>query len=69
MTVSLACHNRVDPSISVNRNVTVPDGGLTTTAFHANRSPHAVDGKCGGFRSSVAGLLTAGEGNQRRGPA
>jgi hypothetical protein len=31
----LVSHRRVDPSISVNRKVTVPDAGPTPTACHA----------------------------------
>jgi hypothetical protein len=36
MADSPACQSRVDPSISVNRNVTVPVGALTATTPYAN---------------------------------
>jgi hypothetical protein len=39
ITSGLDSHNLVDPSMSVNKNVTVPDGALTPAASHARKPP------------------------------
>jgi hypothetical protein len=42
MALASASHRRVDPSTSVNKNVTAPDGAAaadTLTGFHKQRSP------------------------------
>ena len=39
---SSSCHSRVDPSMSVKRNVTVPDGPAIGPSSHAE-----VPGRCG----------------------
>jgi hypothetical protein len=35
MAAGVDSHRRVDPSTSVNKNVTVPDGTPTPTVWHA----------------------------------
>jgi hypothetical protein len=41
MAASFNCHSRVEPTISVNRNVTVPDGAPITTQC-ATRPPRPL---------------------------
>src|SRR4051812_21235408 len=47
MSAECACHNRVEPCTSVNRNVTFPEGGCTAAAF-ATTSGHGARRERGG---------------------
>ena len=54
MVEGVDSHRRVDPSTSVNRNVTVPDGAPTTKVSHtaSRRAPN-------GSRQSEADLVSS----------